>query len=492
MKSSTVLGRLISPIVCSDVANVAPKYASCLVHDPLCISSSPFGNRNSPNDLIFPFPRGRRFSRRFFSAFAAQTSGSSSGFDDDEVNAVKAQPLALEKVTILKKTSRYEYEKSLAPGVNDFELERILASRGSDFRTLLNRHDVHLRNLDSLQRSLANRGVACTVLETADLNPDVIDASDAIFSAGGDGIFLMAANKVVDRNKPVIGVNTDPTRSEGHLCLPKHYTNILDRGIDKLLTGNFRWLMRKRIRLSMTKRKDAPFPVPIMLKDQTPASFEHRFTEHEQEIKDSQLRQNAWERSSTQPLDSSGGEEEVVVLPSRALNDVFIGESISARVSYFEMGIDAKPSSKHKCSGLVIATGTGSSSWYLNIHKLSADNVRSVVDILRQEAGVSFPDSISQESRLMERVADTYNRSLTFHPTEHKLAYIVRDPVVNRVFRSQYPEHGFADRLTVRSRMFDACLVIDGGISYDFNDGATVSFSMHDEDSLRTVRLIGD
>ena len=49
--------------------------------------------------------------------------------------------------------------------------------------------------------------------------------------------------------------------------------------------------------------------------------------------------------------------EEVVVLPSRALNDVFIGESISARVSYFEMSIDGKASSKHKCSGLVIATG---------------------------------------------------------------------------------------------------------------------------------------
>ena len=71
----------------------------------------------------------------------------------------------------------------------------------------------------------------------------------------------------------------------------------------------------------------------------------------------------------------------------------------------------------------------------MNIHKLSADNVKSVVDILRQESGVSFPDSIAQESRVMERVAEKYNRSLTFDPTEHKLAYIVRDPIVNRVFK---------------------------------------------------------
>ena len=70
---------------------------------------------------------------------------------------------------------------------------------------------------------------------------------------------------------------SDPTRSEGHLCLPKRYTSVLERGIDKLLSGNFHWLMRKRIRLAMTRQKGAPFPSPILLKDQTPASLEHRW-----------------------------------------------------------------------------------------------------------------------------------------------------------------------------------------------------------------------
>jgi hypothetical protein len=42
--------------------------------------------------------------------------------------------------------------------------------------------------------------------------------------SGGDGTFLMGASKISNRFKPIVGINTDPTRSEGHLCLPKHFS----------------------------------------------------------------------------------------------------------------------------------------------------------------------------------------------------------------------------------------------------------------------------
>ncbi|RWS16422.1 poly(p)/ATP NAD kinase-like protein [Dinothrombium tinctorium] len=46
------------------------------------------------------------------------------------------------------------------------------------------------------------------------------------------------------------------------------------------------------------------------------------------------------------------------VLPVRALNEVFVGESLSSRVSYYEIAVDKGPRTKLKSSGLTISTGT--------------------------------------------------------------------------------------------------------------------------------------
>lgn len=63
-----------------------------------------------------------------------------------------------------------------------------------------------------------------------------IDWADVIIPIGGDGTFLLASCKVRDDKKPVIGLNSDPTRSEGYLCLPKYYTKNLKEAFEKLQT----------------------------------------------------------------------------------------------------------------------------------------------------------------------------------------------------------------------------------------------------------------
>lgn len=47
----------------------------------------------------------------------------------------------------------------------------------------------------------------------------------------------------------------------------------------------------------------------------------------------------------------------------------------------------------------------------------------------------------------------------------------------------------FLLRVSVRSRCWDACMVVDGGTSFEFNDGAIASMLINKEDELRTVLL---
>lgn len=56
---------------------------------------------------------------------------------------------------------------------------------------------------------------------------------------GGDGTFLLAASKIRNNIKPVIGFNSDPNRSEGHLCLPKKYSADIRYAVERLQSVSF-------------------------------------------------------------------------------------------------------------------------------------------------------------------------------------------------------------------------------------------------------------
>lgn len=57
---------------------------------------------------------------------------------------------------------------------------------------------------------------------------------NAVFPIGGDGTFLLAASRIPNCRKPVVGFNSDPCRSEGHLCLPKKYSTDIQSALKKL------------------------------------------------------------------------------------------------------------------------------------------------------------------------------------------------------------------------------------------------------------------
>ncbi|KAL7844248.1 hypothetical protein SRHO_G00227870 [Serrasalmus rhombeus] len=390
------------------------------------------------------------------------------------------------KVAVVTKTTRYEFEQQryLYAGLSEEDLKQLLALKGSSYCGLLERHSIHTQNVTQIVDNLQREGVEVRVVKRGEYNEDTVRWADAIVSAGGDGTMLLVASKVFDKNKPVIGVNTDPERSEGHLCLPVRYTHAFSEALHKLRKGEFRWQWRQRIRMHLEGTGINPTPVDL----------------HEQQL--SLEQHNKAHRSSTECQHSTTHNSYTTphLLPVRGLNEIFIGESLSSRVkyksfkphltlslhraSYYEISIDDGPWEKQKSSGLSICTGTGSKAWSYNINKLVEQAVEDVLRIGKAKTGLDIP--LNQE--VIESVTEAYNESLIFSPEENRLFFSVREPIVNRVF-SNSRQRGFASKVCVRSRCWDACMVVDGGTSFEFNDGAIASISLHNEDLLKTVIL---
>jgi NAD+ kinase len=84
-------------------------------------------------------------------------------------------------------------------------------ARGSSFERLIEHHNNHYRSCEKILKTFKDNGVETRVVERYDLHTsmDDFDWADCVFSAGGDGTFLMAASKIYNDLKPIIGINTD-------------------------------------------------------------------------------------------------------------------------------------------------------------------------------------------------------------------------------------------------------------------------------------------
>lgn len=330
-----------------------------------------------------------------------------------------------------------------------------------------------------MKRALEARGIETKVVNRFEYNEEAISWADVILTCGGDGTFLMAASKVIDNKKPVIGINSDPSRSVGYLCLPTRYSEHFDDALQMLHDGDFRWKFRQRIRVTL--EGENAFDDPIELHNEHLQCREYRFLDLEPRKTEQAF--DGLEPNSTRA--ESPRVKKRRVLPFRSLNEVFVGESLSSRVSYYEFSTNGSPKAKLKSSGVTICTGTGSTSWYFNTNKVTPQCVQNLFNIINDELGQNLPDS---DLNVIQKVTDRFNTSLIFDPSELTMAYTIRDPVVFGTDFNSNPR-GFANKIEIKSRMLDANIVIDGGLSYKFNDGANAIFEIHEEDALRTFSL---
>ena len=160
------------------------------------------------------------------------------------------------KILILSKVTRYEFEHKTNRGVKENQLAEILRRRGSDFSGLKHKHDQHHQYVKTIEDELkfayflssiyifSRVGIQTKVVQRMDYNDAMVKWADCIVSAGGDGTFLLAASRVRDSSKPVIGINTDPTGSEGYMCLMRKCSkDNIRSAFERLFKGDFGYVL---------------------------------------------------------------------------------------------------------------------------------------------------------------------------------------------------------------------------------------------------------
>ncbi|CAI8048105.1 NAD kinase 2, mitochondrial, partial [Geodia barretti] len=190
-------------------------------------------------------------------------------------------------------------------------------------------------------------------------------------------------------------------------------------------------------------------------------------------------------------------------LPVLALNEVFVGEKDISHSSYYEISHDGSPSERQKSSGLLVYTGSGSTSWFVvplplfdvhlpcsgstslayNMNRVSSETVQKLLHIAGEIA--SLPAELSQP-QLAQNVSEVFNYSNVFGGEEQTMAFTVREPIIRGIF-AVGRTHGFAKTVKVVSRSWNANLVVDGHYCTDFPNGSTALLELQDSDSLRTL-----
>lgn len=191
----------------------------------------------------------------------------------------KNNKLRIKKALIVTKLTRLEFEKIRHSELNDIELEDKIRNRGTDYDALMYYHKLHKQVEEKVAKCFRELGVEVKVVNRLTINRDLLRWTDLIIPIGGDGTFLLAASRAspffVDNSIPIVGFNSDPKRSEGRLLLPKQYSVHVEDAAKKILTGEFEWMHRSRLRITLLK-VNGETPVPIDLHEYHTAPVDHK------------------------------------------------------------------------------------------------------------------------------------------------------------------------------------------------------------------------
>ena len=251
---------------------------------------------------------------------------------------------------------------------------------------------------------------------------------DLVMSLGGDGTFLKTASMINSNKLAIFGVNTDPSRSVGHLTsIPIPYEQRqkdIPRLIDFIEGENFRFNYKQRIRLQCT----------------------------------------------SQTTDA--------VKTAYALNEVFAAEKNVGHSSIYRLKADDIYMGKFKSSGVLIATGTGSTGWMQSAKRTSYGDVDGVLRHL----------GFSENEHTISAIADEMSQKTRFDENLPQCYYYVREPQSREGYENGC--QGFAKKVEFLGELFDGMISVDGLVNMKLQFGDRFVCETDRAFGLKTIRFL--
>jgi NAD kinase len=112
--------------------------------------------------------------------------------------------------------------------------------------------DMHLSVVNQICAHVTNSGREVKIIADYKLKDEDFKDVDLVISMGGDGTFLKTASYIRTPSLPILGINTDPSRSAGHLTNKAVNYERREIEIKKIFTHlnreNFEYFSRTRLR----------------------------------------------------------------------------------------------------------------------------------------------------------------------------------------------------------------------------------------------------
>ena len=236
----------------------------------------------------------------------------------------------------------------------------------------------HERTIKEVKSALKEHRIKSIFIEKGKEKPSMVKGVDIVVSVGGDGTFIEAAQLITD-DTPMLGVNSDPSTSEGaHTSATRHDFR---EKLSLILKGDFSVEKWTRLRPILGKKK-----------------------------------------------------------LSLSLNEIYVGAEHLFITSRYAVTFHDRRE-EQKSSGILIATGCGSTAWY-------------------SSAG-----------------------GRPFSKTAHEGRFIVREPYCGHLVCGRTVQGIFkpGESVVVVSKMRDGIVVVDSAKVFKFHKGSTIKVDISDK-----------